>query len=210
VNNLTNPGSTSPSSSFSLASYLAGYLIENITSGVAINGLKPNSFTVVSLTPNNSINGNSSTYLLQFQSSIDYVAGSILILSLPSQVNLSSIPSCVAQQNITVTCTIIGGNLHIVVAQALLHAQVYSLSISTFTNPRTYTQSGSFNLTSYIYNLAALIDSSLISGLINTQPNIIKSITMSVIIPTQSYMASNQSSLFSVTTTNSLANTDYI
>lgn len=55
-----------------------------------------------------------------------------------------------------------------------------------------------------------IIDSSSIVGIQNTQPNAIISLTSNVINPTQSYLNSNQTIEFNLTTSNPLIPTDYI
>lgn len=208
VNNLTNPGSTNPSSSFALASYNAGYIIESISSGLALGASSPNSFVVASITPNNTMNGHTAMYTLQFQPSIDYAAGTMLVLNIPSQVSLSS-PSCSSPQ-FTVTCSLVGGSLEASVVPALTRNQSYTMNITGFTNPRTLTTSDTFTLTSYLSGKTAKIDSSTVSGITNTLPNAVKSLTSAMVSPSQSYMLSNQTVKFTVGTTNALASTDYL
>lgn len=109
INNLTNPGSTSPTSSFSLSSYNAGFIIENIISGLALGASSPNSFAIATITPSNRMNGQAATYLLSLQTSISYAAGTVLVLAIPSQVTVSS-PGCTSLL-LNATCSLVGGSL---------------------------------------------------------------------------------------------------
>lgn len=54
------------------------------------------------------------------------------------------------------------------------------------------------------------VSSSTASGITNTQPNNINTLSMTVTNPSQSYMNSTQDIQFSITTTNYLTSTDYI
>lgn len=208
LKNLTNPASTSPSSSFSVSAYSAGSLIEGLSSGLATGQSSPNTFSTASITPNNSINGQLSKYTLVFKPSIDYSSGRKLVLAIPAEVGLNS-PVCNSAL-LTVSCTIIGGNLQITVNSSLVSTQNYSIVIEGFTNPRTYSTSGTFTLTSYLSDLSAKIDTVIIPGITNTLPNAIKSLSFTVSSPTQSYMVSNQTLQFKINTTNALSSTDYI
>jgi hypothetical protein len=57
ISNIINPNSMKPSNSFSVYSFLQGFLIESLTSGVTVTMTTPASFTLVSVTANSQKNG---------------------------------------------------------------------------------------------------------------------------------------------------------
>jgi hypothetical protein len=75
-------------------------------------------------------------------------------------------------------------------------------------NPRT--QSPTTVFTIYTKSSGYNVSSSSAIGITNSQPNKINVFSMSVINPSQSYMKSNQTLRFSLTTKNYLTSNDYI
>ncbi len=209
ISKIVNPPSTKPSNTFSVYSYLLGYLIESLTSGVTVTMTTPASLTA-SVVPNSAINGDSTYYLLFVTPSIAIPTGSILKFTIPSEVTLAS-PTCFVLSGTTTSigCTYVGNVLSITTTSAMVTSTQYNFQVTGFTNPRTMTQSSSFGLTFYTSD-NYIISQGTAAGIKNTAPNYITSLTSQVIVPAQSYLNGSQTILFTITTKNKLASTDYI
>lgn len=106
------------------------------------------------------------------------------------------------------TCTYSNPILSIPLSTDLTAGSTYTFTLTKFTNPRTYTPSGSFTVATKISTFD--VSSSSATGITNSQPNTINTLSITVTNPTQSYMDSTQTIKFSFATTNYLVSTDYI
>lgn len=140
--------------------------------------------------------------------SLDYSGNCYLQLTLPDTITASSITCHI--DTTTLNCSYSSNSIWILIDRSLNSSLTYNISISNLINPRNFTTSANFTLTSYIADRTATIDNSSHLGMTNTDSNFITNVTRVVVQPTQSYLDSNQSTYFSVTTTNGLLTTDVL
>lgn len=153
ISSIVNPGSTKPSSSFSLYTYLQNSLIESLTSGVTVTMSSSASFTSAAASSNSKINGDLTSLILSFMPSVPLPVNGILKLTLPAEVSLAS-PMCsnlTASPASSLPCNLSGSILSITLSPTdpIATSVVYKYQISGFTNPRTMTTSGTFDLACY-------------------------------------------------------------
>lgn len=170
----------------------------------------PAAFTAATIVADSKINGDNTYYVLSVMPSISIPTGSILRLVIPNNITLSS-PVCT---NLTATssslpCTLFSNILSITLTD-LSNLVVYKYQISGFTNPRTMSNSGTFNLSCLTSDSSFRIAEATLSGISNTQANKITTLTSQVTDPIQSYLNSSQTIFFNVVTKNPLQSSDYI
>jgi hypothetical protein len=172
----------------------------------------PAAFSLASITPNSNKNGDSTFYMISIMPSLSIPANSILQVTIPSDVTLSASPVCsnMTSTTSTLTCNYTSNILSLSLGTtALISGAVYSYQVDGFTNPRTMTTSGSFTIQCQTFDFYA-ISLGTATGIRNTLPNNLITLTSSVITPSQSYLNSNQTIRFTMTTKNALMSTDYI
>lgn len=171
----------------------------------------PAAFTVSTVVANSKRNGGTSFYMISIAPTLSIPAGSILQVTIPSDVTLSS-PLCsnITSSSSSLTCNYTSNVLSINLGSSALSASsVYNYEVDGFKNPRTMTTSGSFTV-SCLTSDSYLISQGTASGITNTLPNNLVTLTSTVLDPTQSYLNSTQTIQFSVATRNALMSTDYI
>lgn len=210
ISKIVNPSSTRPSSTFSLYTFLQGNLIESLTSGLTVTMTTPAAFTFATIVADSKINGDSTYYILSIMPSISIPSGSILRLTIPSNITLAS-PVCtnITGTSASLSCTLFSSILSIPVTD-LSNLVVYKYQISGFTNPRTMSNSGTFTLTCMTSDSSFRIAQATVSGITNTQANKIVTLTSQVTDPIQSYLNSSQTIFFNIVTKNPLQSSDYI
>ena len=110
----TNPIDTGTVSSFEIFTYYSDQtLIESLETGISIKMASPAQMTPISVTRSNFINSDESVvYEIKLTQQVDLVAGNILYVTFPSDIEVTSSVSCTDLQSVnTLSCTEPSANL---------------------------------------------------------------------------------------------------
>lgn len=166
----------------------------------------PNLFNSINITSSSGINGASATYTLSIRPLTRQPAASVMIITIPSGINVSNNYQCF-NGSTQLSCTFSSPTLSITLSAELAAGSTYTYNILNLINPRTFTTTSNFEIaTRYSTYSVSRYDA---TGITNTLPNNIDTLTMTVTTPTQSYMNSTQTLRFFIHTTNFLSTTDY-
>jgi hypothetical protein len=92
---INNPITTQTSNSFSIFSYdSSNYLIESIKTGIIITMTTPNLFNYINVASSSGKNGELSTYTLSINPLTRQPSGSIMIITIPTEINVTNNYQC--------------------------------------------------------------------------------------------------------------------
>lgn len=139
IENIINPPNTMPTASFQLKLYNSNnQLIEYIISGLSVRMTTAASFSALSLIPSNSINSAVTTLKVTFNvPSTSYQNNTLLVITLPSVIELSGISCTAISSNIQSinSCTTISNKIKVFIVYSLLSTMASTvIEVGTYNN----------------------------------------------------------------------------
>lgn len=141
----TNPSNTRIVSRFSISTYSSAAAIEAIDSGITVQMITPDSFGIMTVERYSHQNSNITSYNFTLQQKADLPAGSVLLITLPSEIFMTASSLCSGLPNISLNCSQNSYQSLQVTLIAVTGRSSFSFNISNIRNAGSYKpMSGSF------------------------------------------------------------------
>lgn len=143
ANIFTNPQSTLPVSSFSIATYSAtGYLIEQISSGLSISMTTPADFTSATVSATSQVNSATTEYTFTLGQTSPLSASSFLDVVFPAEVSLNN-PTCKDLTGTILSCSVSSKTVSVTLPSTAV-ASSFGVKINGVVNPPSQKPSSRF------------------------------------------------------------------
>lgn len=138
INNLINPSSTSPTSSFGIYLYNSlDQMLEYQASGLTFTSNQAASFFALNLIPNNTVNSADTSLSVNFAlTASSYLNNSLLVVTFPTKINIQLASCTVVSSNLlSVGCSVNSNKMQALLAYSSLStAQSTRFTIATYKN----------------------------------------------------------------------------
>ena len=183
----TNPTDTRVVSSFTIETFAVessvNYAIEGLFSGISVQMTTPATMSSMGVTRSSSTNSATSVdYTIRLKQLTALIAGNILYVTFPTDITLSSSPTCASLSAVVLPCSLATSTqLKVTLAAAYSISSEFGVVVSGCTNPPSFAPlSSAFSfLTQSASGLVEYAQGSLTSSLVNNVASAFADITFS-------------------------------